>query len=69
MARLTAKARRALPTKDFALGKGHYPIEDKGHAKAALSEVAQHGTAAEKKRVRAAVHHKYPGMKISTVPR
>lgn len=65
MARLTAARRKALPSKDFALGKGHYPIQDKGHAKAALSEVAQHGSPAQKARVRAAVHHKYPSMQIT----
>lgn len=61
MARLTTKRRNALPSKDFAEpGKRGYPIYDKSHARNALARVAQHGTPAEKARVRAAVHRKYP---------
>jgi len=61
MAKLRAKKRKRLGKKSFALpGKRKYPIHDKKHARNALSRVAQHGTAAEKKRVRAAVHRKYP---------
>lgn len=62
MAKLTAKARKKIPAKDFALGKGHYPIEDKAHARNALSRVSQFGSPSEKARVRAAVHRKYPGI-------
>jgi hypothetical protein len=62
MAKLTAKARKAIPTKDFALGKGRYPIEDASHARNALARVAQHGTPAQKATVRAKVHEKYPGI-------
>ena len=41
MAKLNARSRRALPTKDFA-GKGRsYPIEDKGHAKAAIARAKE----------------------------
>ena len=60
MAKLTTKQRKALPKSDFALGGGRYPIEDKNHARAALSRVAQHGTPSEKAKVRAKVHAKYP---------
>jgi hypothetical protein len=66
--RLSAGARKAMPTKDFALpgkrhgGKGGYPIEDKAHARNALSRVSQFGTPAEKAEVRAKVHAKYPGI-------
>ena len=62
MAKLTSKARNALPAKSFALSGGRYPIEDKGHARNALARVAQHGSAAEKAEVRAKVHAKYPGI-------
>jgi len=59
--KLTTKARKALPKTSFALpGKRAYPIEDKAHARNALARVSQHGTPAEKKKVRAAVHKKYP---------
>ena len=70
---LDAAERRALPNKDFALpGKGKgpegkqagsYPIPDESHARSALSLVSQHGTPEEKKRVRAAVARKFPGIK------
>lgn len=62
MAKLTAAARKAIPAKDFALGKGRYPIEDKNHARNALSRVSQFGTSAEKATVRAKVHAKYPNI-------
>ncbi len=60
MAKLTTKARKALPKSEFALGGGRYPIENESHARNALARVAQHGTPAEKAKVRAAVHRKYP---------
>ena len=69
---LTAGQRQAMPKKDFALpgkgagpkgaGSGAYPIEDPGHAKAALSRVSANGTPAEKAEVREKVHAKYPDM-------
>lgn len=62
MAKLTTKERKKLPGKDFALGKGRYPIEDASHARNALARVAQHGSPAEKAKVRAKVHEKYPGI-------
>ncbi len=39
MARLSAKARKALPAADFAGPGRSFPIEDKGHAKAALGRI------------------------------
>ena len=62
MAKLTAKQRKKIPAKDFALGKGRYPIEDASHARNALSRVSANGTPAEKAEVRAKVHAKYPGI-------
>lgn len=63
MARLTAKARKALPTKAFAEpGKRAYPIQDANHARNALARVSQFGSPVEKEKVRAAVHRKYPSM-------
>ncbi len=61
--RLTAEERHKLPKKDFALPGERYPIPDKAHARNADSRVAQHGTPEEKKKVRAAVHRKFPGIK------
>ena len=60
MAKLNAKSRNALPSKDFAGPDRSYPIEDKSHARNALARVSQHGSPAEKAKVRAAVHKKYP---------
>lgn len=67
---LTAAKRQSLPRSDFALpgrgegpkgaGSGSYPIPNESHARNALARVAQHGSPAEKKAVRAAVHRKYP---------
>lgn len=50
----------------FALpGKKKYPIPDKTHARMALAMVAAHGTATEKRKVRAAVKKKFPSIKQS----
>lgn len=62
MAKLTAEARKKIPAKDFALGKGRYPIEDKSHARNALARVSGNGSPAEKAEVRRKVHAKYPSM-------
>ena len=62
MAKLTNKARNALPKKDCALAGGRYPIEDKSHARNALSRVSANGSPAEKAAVRAKVHAKYPAI-------
>jgi hypothetical protein len=72
MARLTAKTRQKLPSKDFALpgkgegpkgaGAGSYPIPDASHARNALARVSQHGSSAEKSAVRAKVKAKFPGI-------
>jgi hypothetical protein len=72
MAVLSTAARNKLSSKSFALpgkgtgaggkGAGSYPIPDESHGRNALSRVAQHGTPAEKKTVRAKVHAKFPGI-------
>jgi hypothetical protein len=60
MAKLTSKGRAKIKTSNFALpGKRAYPIEDKSHAKAALSMVSRYGSTQEKKQVRSAVKRKY----------
>ena len=72
MAKLTTKARKRLPFSSFALpgkgegpsgkGAGSYPIPDKSHARNALARVSQHGSSAQKAKVRAKVHAKFPGI-------
>jgi hypothetical protein len=72
MARLTAKARKSLKPSQFALpgkgaglegkGPGSYPVPDKRHARIALSLVSQHGSPAQKAKVRAKVRSKFPAI-------
>lgn len=63
MAKLTAKKRNKLKSSQFAEpGKRAYPINDAAHARNALARVAQFGSPAEKAKVRAAVHKKFPGI-------
>ena len=63
MAKLTSKGRSQIASKNFAGPDRSYPIENKSHARAALSMVSRYGTAAEKAEVRAKVAKKYPGIK------
>ena len=59
-----ADNRNKLKDKSFALpDQRKYPIPDIEHARNALARVAQHGTAEEQKKVRAAVEKRYPSLK------
>jgi hypothetical protein len=59
----STKQRKKLNKKSFALpGKRKYPIPDKAHARNALARVAQHGTPAEQKKVKAAVRTRFPSI-------
>lgn len=63
MAELSGRKRKSLPKSSFAIpDKRKYPIHDRAHAANALARVAQHGTAAEKRKVRAAVRRRYPSI-------
>ena len=56
--------RKKLKKSTFALpDQEKYPIPDIEHARNALARVAQHGSQAERKQVRAAVEKKYPSLK------
>jgi hypothetical protein len=60
---LSTKRRKKLSKKEFALpGKRKYPIPDKAHARNALARVAQYGTPAEQKKVKAAVKRRFPSV-------
>ena len=60
---LSTKDRKKLSNKSFALpGKRKYPIPDKAHARNALARVAQNGTPAEQKKVKAAVKKRFPSI-------
>lgn len=64
MSKLTAAQRDKLASGSFIFpAKRAYPIPDANHARAALSMVAAHGTAAQRKKVRDAVANRYPGIK------
>jgi len=63
MAKLTGKQRKKLTGSQFAMpAQRKYPINDKAHARNALARVAQSGTPAQQKQVRAAVKRKYPSI-------
>ena len=72
MAKLTAKARKALPKKDFAVplrgeGKakrGGYPIPDESHARNALARASQFGSPKVKAEVKKAVERKFPSINV-----
>ena len=58
-----SKERKKLSKKSYALpGKRKYPIPDEKHARNALARVAQHGTPAEQKKVKAAVKKRFPSI-------
>lgn len=62
MAKLNAAKRNALPTSDFAEpGERKFPIEDRPHAKDALSRAGAKPPAEEAK-IRAKVKKKFPGL-------
>ncbi len=62
MAKLTKATRGALPSKDFALPKTRqYPIPDRSHAEAALREL-HNASPADRRRIRAAIARRYPGL-------
>ncbi len=70
MSRLTTRERKALRPSQFAIPPtkthpGEYPVEDKAHARDALSRVSANGTPHEKAVVRKAVREHFPGMKVS----
>lgn len=51
MGKLTTAARKELPGRDFAGPGRSYPVEDKGHAKAAKARAAELASAAVKAKV------------------
>lgn len=68
MAKLTAKSRKRMSAKTFALpAQRKYPIPDAAHARNALSRVAQSGTAAQKAKVQKAVKRKFPSINVGGV--
>lgn len=65
MAKLTTKARAALPKSTFAGPDRSYPINDPSHARNALARVSEFGTPALKAKVASKVKAKFPGIKVA----
>lgn len=60
---LSAADRRSLPRTAFAIPEERgYPIPNASHARNALTRVAQYGSPAEQRRVRAAVRRRFPSI-------
>jgi hypothetical protein len=63
---ISAKKRRSLPRSAFGVpSKRKYPLDTRKRARNALARVSQHGTAAQKKAVRAKVRRKYPSITVA----
>lgn len=60
MARLTTKARKAMPAKTFAGPGRSFPIPDKNHARAALQDLprAKNLSLAQAQKIRATANRK-----------
>lgn len=67
MARLTAGARRALPSSAFAGPGRTYPIQDQSHATFAKAMATKNAGPALKSRIDAAVAVKFPKKKTGTL--
>lgn len=61
MTRLTTERRKELPSDEFALPGGHYPINDIEHGRKAL-QLDHNASPAERKVIEAKVHAKYPSI-------
>lgn len=63
MARLTTKARKALPAKDFAGPGRSYPVNDRAHAANAKARAAQFASPSLKAKVDARANKVLKGKK------
>ena len=64
MARLTAKARNALPSSDFAGPDRSYPIDTPNRARNALARASQHASPELQAKIRAKVKRKFPSIEV-----
>lgn len=64
MAKLSSKARKALPNSAFAGPGRSYPINDPSHARNALSRVAGNAGPALQSKIKAKVASRYPGIAV-----
>lgn len=61
---ITAAARHALPTKDFALSGERYPIDTKARARNALARGAQNASESEQATIKRKVKRKFPSINV-----
>jgi hypothetical protein len=64
MARLTTKARKALPTSSFAGPGRSYPVNDPAHARNALARASQFASPGLKAKIKAKVKRKFPSIAV-----
>jgi hypothetical protein len=67
MAKLTTKARNALPDSDFAGPDRSFPVNNPSHARDALARASQFHPELKAK-IKAKVHRKFPNIKIEGEP-
>ena len=65
MAKLTSKARNALPDSAFAGPDRSFPINNPSHARNALARAAQHASPEERATIKRKVKARYPSIKVS----
>lgn len=68
MAKLSSKARNALPDSAFAGPGRSYPIENPSHARNALARAAQHADPALEAKIKARVRKKFPSITVEGEP-
>ena len=68
MAKLSTKARNALPASAFAGPDRSYPIEDRSHARNALARAAQHASPELQSKIKAQVRRRFPNIKVEGEP-
>ena len=65
MSKLKAAQRNNLPSSDFALPSlRKYPVNDPGHARAALSRAAHNATPEQEAKIKAKVRRKFPSIAV-----
>lgn len=64
MAKLSSKARSALPDSAFAGPDRSYPVENPSHARNALARASQHASPELQAKIKAKVKRKFPSIKV-----
>jgi len=68
MAKLSSKARNALPASTFLGPDRSYPAPDESHARNALARAAQHASPELQAKIKSRVKRKYPNIKVEGEP-